>query len=309
MIIAGGNLRFLFNDQPRSQVKGCFGEAVSDINFGITIGYYFDLVEDRREVYHLAFSCYSVSPYTDPCCIMYVSDWVKKKVIAALITRRDPKLLLNARRFHDWMHDLLGFQLIIGTSRGWLFEDLCLSMMRWGDSRQKPFVLELSIWSPGFPGHRERLHVPIPVDLEFKRSPFPDSLPEDIKADWLWASDNASFEGIDAIYCTRGYVFLLQMTVSETHPRCPSGPIIDEMEKWRDNGRKCLFVVLTDTRAHQNSYLNKCNSIFAAEPWQKWHIAITIGLLVSEESGESGITERFPDSIPYSRRPWLSGRQ
>jgi hypothetical protein len=128
----------------------------------------------------------------------------------------------------------------------------------------------------------------LPGEAGIRKGPFPDCVPTDLTKTWLSASDDAAFQGIDAIYCREGPIFLLPMTTSPKHTRVSLPQIVDHVRAWMDD----------DVRGHR--FFTKSKSILVADPWTPLNIPISIGLMVQKEIQHPEIRKRFKASIPYT---------
>jgi hypothetical protein len=261
MVITGGNLRWLFSEARLTRLRSYFGRAARELDFTMKADHY--LYGDGA--YHPVISCYSHEPYDRPGDLRYVSDYVREMVTTSLFHVRDRRVFDEALRAGSWLQRFLGFSHRRRTVRGWLFEDIAISLMC-----SHRCLLELT------PCDRGTVSIKFPQGLKPCHGKFPASC----DVEWLWTSRNPSFKGIDGVYCDTTNIFLLQMTISPKHKRLFIGHIGKQVQEWQKSGLKCVFVVVTDSRIHLNAFMKKKVATLVSNRWAS--IPTYIGIFVQD---------------------------
>jgi hypothetical protein len=88
------------------------------------------------------------------------------------------------------------------------------------------------------------------------------------------------------------------MTLTRKHKRVALQDLIDLVNTWVTNGVACYFVVLTDSRRHQQRFLGWDSSVLIDVGWQA-ELHQRVGLLVSRKTQKP---MHFRNSVDFDAR-------
>jgi hypothetical protein len=92
------------------------------------------------------------------------------------------------------------------------------------------------------------------------------AIPRGIRTTWYWVAP-PNFQGVDALYCRVGTVYIIQMTINVEHSPASLSDISDDLEMLRDQGATLLFVTLVDVRSRQWAFRRKHNGMLQPRFW------------------------------------------
>jgi hypothetical protein len=283
MRIAGGNLRILFRRQSLADIKRSFTQDARAIKFVLLPAVYFlgqRLGED--DPFQYVFGCFPECPFTKSGPVGYVSDYIKDILTDAYVKLQNKAEYDEIRRQGNIGHKLLGFSMRNPSVRGFLFEDRCYDKICF-----KGATHHFEIFDRMKPSNKQTVEA---SGVEKLESGGLDTIPEDLKRTWLWASDNTSNPGFDAIFCNGVSVYVLQITRGKTHRQCNLNAITSRVSDWLSSNMKCHFVLLTDSRVQLTKYLNG-SSVFE----DAGAVCDCVAVLCNNVNQPLGLD--FPDSV------------
>jgi hypothetical protein len=250
MLIAGGNLRYLFSGRSLEQLKAPFIAATKAMEFTQVPESYFDGPrQGTKEPFHRAFACFPRDPYQNPGEIGFVSDFVMDLLQKAFADLSLKEVYDAVRIARGVINELLGFSLRDASIRGKLFEDVCYEAMlhpKRGTGLQlriEPFTITPQTPKADF--------IPIPPIEFFIASDKLTSIPAQVDFPSLWAAANRLQRGFDAVlFPSNKAVFVLQMTTNITHDPVSLSHLESFVNTWLDGHLSVYYVVLTDTLAN-----------------------------------------------------------
>jgi hypothetical protein len=114
-----------------------------------------------------------------------------------------------------------------------------------------------------------------------------DRIPFNVKIAQVRTSYDPSFHEIDVIFYNETESYFIQMTLSTDHkPEC-SQNAWNFVQKWIKQRVKCSFVVLTDSRTHQDDFVKMDASMLVDEVRRS--LDQYVGVLIDKESNKPAL--------------------